>query len=390
MKTGKSMRILSLTNCPLDPVLGSGKTVLTYTSGLRSLGHEVVVAAPADYEWMPSFVRARKFRQAIGAWRYVRAAVARKSYDLIEFYGDEFWLAARWLSRRQRRPFLVAHSNGFEPLYHERARAMSPRPVTLGQKGRSLLTEHTHERFSQVAFQSADAFVGLCDIDRRSAVERGFFSTGRAATVPPGLDEEFLNRPQMPPEAPRVAFTGSWIPRKGTDKLARVMYSIMSRNESVKLDVFGAGGAVEEVRTSFPESLRGRIHVHPRLTNSDMAARLSRASVFFFPTQYEGFGMALAEAMACGCVPVTTPTGYGAEIAHGSEGHLCDFTDENGMEKAVEELLRNEARRRSMAASAHRKVQALQWERCTGALEELYLRWLEESGSSRLSPALLS
>jgi hypothetical protein len=43
------MKILSLTNCPLDPNLGSGKTVLSYTQGLRELGHTIDVADPKNY-----------------------------------------------------------------------------------------------------------------------------------------------------------------------------------------------------------------------------------------------------------------------------------------------------------------------------------------------------
>lgn len=50
------MRILSLTNCPLDPKSGSGKTVLMYSQGLRNLGQFVDVAEPKDYEDRKSVV----------------------------------------------------------------------------------------------------------------------------------------------------------------------------------------------------------------------------------------------------------------------------------------------------------------------------------------------
>ena len=48
------MKILSLSTCPLDPLLGSGKTRLRWSEGLRELGHTVDMAEPRDYEtWQP-------------------------------------------------------------------------------------------------------------------------------------------------------------------------------------------------------------------------------------------------------------------------------------------------------------------------------------------------
>ena len=384
------MRILSLTNCPLDPATGSGKTVLTYTNGLRLLGHGVEAVAPDQFEWMPRVRRARKFRQALGAWRFLRRRLASPDFDLVEFYGDEFWLAACWLQRQRRRPFIVAHSNGFEPLYHERTRAMGS--GTSGVRGelRSLMTRVTHERFSRVAFRSADAFVGLCEIDRQHAIKLGLFTSDCTATIPPGLDEEYLGRPMGAGCAQRVAFTGSWIPRKGTDQLCRVMRNLMERNPALRLDVFGAAGVGDGVHSAFPAALQPRITVHPRLASADMAQGIAQAGVFFFPTQYEGFGMALAEAMACGCAPVTTPTGYGAELKHGAEGQICDFIDEVAMERSIGELLDNQDRRNSMAKMAQRKVQSLQWRKCIKDLETLYLGWLDAASRKPPTPTLPS
>ncbi len=49
------MKILSLSaSVFLDPHLGSGKTRLQWTSGLRELGHEVDILQPSDVEWWPA------------------------------------------------------------------------------------------------------------------------------------------------------------------------------------------------------------------------------------------------------------------------------------------------------------------------------------------------
>ncbi len=108
------------------------------------------------------------------------------------------------------------------------------------------------------------------------------------------------------------------------------------------------------------------------------AARLARAKIFFVPSEYEGFGLALAEAMACGCAVVTTPTGYGAELRDGEEGLLCPFEDSGAMRAALARLLDDDALRTRIAGAGWRKVQGLRWESSVRKLETTYRRWLDE------------
>ena len=70
--------------------------------------------------------------------------------------------------------------------------------------------------------------------------------------------------------------------------------------------------------------------------------------------------MALAEAMACGCAPVTTRTGFGATLRDGEEALLCDFTDAGAMERAVLALLRDESLRSNIARRAWERVRRAQ------------------------------
>ncbi len=76
------------------------------------------------------------------------------------------------------------------------------------------------------------------------------------------------------------------------------------------------------------------------------------------PSFYEGFGLALAEAQACGCVPVvsrlegvTTPT-----IDEGSTGYLVDVGDVEGFAEALIRLGRDPSQWARMSAAAHAHV----------------------------------
>jgi len=366
------MRILSLTNCPLNPKSGSGKTVLMYTQGLRDRGHTVQVAEPQNYEWGSNLGRAKKFRQAWGAWRYVQQQLASETYDIIEFYGDEFWLVTWQLAQRQQRPLLVAHTNGLELLDFERSPAYKPTSAL-----RTWFNQQTHGKLSHLAFSQADAFVSLCELDRQHVLKLGYYTPDLAQVVEPGLDPEYLEVPWTADKAHRIAFTGSWTPRKGLGQLCRVMTQVMQSDLQVTLHLYGTGAHPDTICENFPTALHDRLIVYPRLANAEMAASLAQAKVFFFPSQYEGFGIALAEAMACGCAAITTPTGFGAELKSGTEAIVCDFSDEPAMIQSLNQLLQDDSYRIQIAQAGWQRVRSLTWDANIDLLDQLYRQWTQ-------------
>jgi glycosyltransferase involved in cell wall biosynthesis len=371
------MRILSFSTCPLDPLLGSGKTRLRWSTGLRELGHSVDMVEPKAYETWHGMRRALRFRQAWGACDFVKEKLQDGKYDLIEFFGGEFGLVTWQLSKQPDRPLIIAHTDGVELLASEREQAYNP-PVNIKGHLRAWFASQTHERLSRAAFVYADAFVTGCELDRRYVLEHQIYVPERTAVVEPGLDKEYLEMPFTLQKENRIAYTGSWIPRKATDKLTAVMTRVMERHESLYFDLYGTGGNRETILAGFPAALHKRIVVHGRIANSVLAENLAKAKVFFFPTQYEGFGMALAEAMACSCAAVTTRTGFGAELRDGEEALLCDFNDAEVMERAVLKLLDNEELCGRIARNGWQRVQALSWEANIRKLESIYSRWLSE------------
>ncbi|MDY6781653.1 MAG: glycosyltransferase family 4 protein [Cyanobacteriota bacterium] len=369
------MKILSLTNCPLDPSLGSGKTVLRWSEGLRKLGHTVDVCEPKDYQLWSKIRRGIKFRLAGGAWHYLRNRVNSNKYDLVECYGDEFWLLLTQIASQKKRPFLVAHTNGLELLHRDRARVYDP-PQSLRERAYDRFAEQTHDRFSRIAFNRVDAFVSICELDRRYVLNRGLYPSKKTATIEPGLDSEYFSIPFTPQRQNQIAYFGSWTPRKGLNQLCTVASAILTRHSDLSFHCYGTNTSPGVVINSFPVEIRNRIVVYPRLPTAKIVEDLSRVKVFFFPSQYEGFGMAVAEAMACGCAVVTTPTGFGGDLKSGKEAIICDFNDTEGMESAIHLLLSDETLRREIARSGYNRVQNLRWDLAVSQLEKTYLNWL--------------
>jgi glycosyltransferase involved in cell wall biosynthesis len=371
-----AMRILSLSTCPLDPHLGSGKTRLRWSEGLRELGHSVDMAEPRDYETWHGLRRALRFRQAWGACSFVKQKLEAGSYDLIEFFGGEFGLITWQLSKLRERPLIVAHTDGLELLASERWHAYSP-PRPLMARAHLWYSTHTHEQLSRAAFVHADAFVTGSELDREYVLGHGIFELERTAVVEPGLDNEYLAMPFIEKKEHRVAFTGSWTARKGIEKLTAVMTELLTRDRELRFDVYSRGDR-KSVLARFPASLHDRIEVYDRLGNQQLAEAVARAKVFFFPSSYEGFGMSLSEAMACSCAVVTTPTGFGAELRDGVEAFVCGFDDVEAMRQSVERLLSDEGLRLGMARAGWERVRGLRWESNIKKLESVYAGWVSE------------
>ncbi|QQT27083.1 glycosyltransferase [Sphingobacterium spiritivorum] len=81
--------------------------------------------------------------------------------------------------------------------------------------------------------------------------------------------------------------------------------------------------------------------------------KIKEGDIFIFPSKYEGFGLALGEAMSAGlpCLGFQSCSGVNELIEHGVAGFLAK--DESEMQKYLEELMQNRELRKEMGFQAH-------------------------------------
>lgn len=174
-------------------------------------------------------------------------------------------------------------------------------------------------------------------------------------------------------DEPVVLAAGSYSHRKGFDRLIRAYAPVARRHDGWQLRIFGRGDQEERLRALVEDSgLAGRVQLpgHTRALHEELA----RGSVFALSSRSEGFPMVVLEAMSHGLpvVAFDVHTGPAEMITHGRDGLLVPQGDVAGFSRALETLVRDEARRREMGRNAAESVRRFGGDRIKRRWEELF------------------
>ncbi len=105
------------------------------------------------------------------------------------------------------------------------------------------------------------------------------------------------------------------------------------------------------------------------VSDAALHALYSRAAVVWYPSRYEGFGLPIVEAMACGTAVLGSNSSSIPEIA-GDAALLVDPADATAHVEALSMLLTDEAARQALSDSGRRRAHLFTWERSATQLRE--------------------
>jgi glycosyltransferase involved in cell wall biosynthesis len=377
--TDRPLRILLVGDYPDDPRLGSAKVPHKLREEFRAAGHTCDALFADAFGEHPAGRQLRQLVSPLLGAKAIRRALSAAAYDIVDVASaDGLWFAAARRLGAWRKTACICRSNGLEHLNYHRmvedsVAGLTPKPWT-----RRLW--YPMSRLSQVAgvARLADRLILLTDIDRQFALGRGWQPAERIDVIPHGVSGRFLEHDNAPSERGRGAlFCGSWGHMKGITYLMAAFTALVDRGRPIPLTVLGCGVPAAEVIAAFPERTRPHVTIIDRVPEEQVIVEYRRHDLLVFPSTYEGFGLALLEAMSQGLPVIATPVGCAPDIVRdGDTGVIVPIRDSTALADAVMRLMDSPQDRTRIGANGAAAVSSMSWRRTAERTVDAYRRAL--------------
>ena len=141
----------------------------------------------------------------------------------------------------------------------------------------------------------------------------------------------------------------------------RALRAFAQANIDKNIHVLFSGKPSDQLANTAKElQIEDRVKFLGRLSEDELASTYKGALCLLFPSLYEGFGLPVIEAMACGTPVITSNTTSLVEIANNS-CELIDPTKIEQISKAIEKILDNIELRKKYVEYGLINIQAYKW-----------------------------
>lgn len=224
-----------------------------------------------------------------------------------------------------------------------------------------------HHYQKGASIQTADMCVCISEATRTDLLTHfPRVDPARTCVVPLGVDTtNFYPDPSPQRAKPYVLFVGQ---RQGYKRFDLAM-SAVAHVQGLSLAIVGPPLNDEE-RAMLERHLPGRWLEHPGVGREVLRRLYSDAFAFIFPSDYEGFGLPILEAMACACPVVAADRSSFPEVA-GDAALLVGQQEADAYAEALRRLHDDSVRQRLVAEGTAR-VTLFSWQRCFKQLVQCY------------------
>jgi glycosyltransferase involved in cell wall biosynthesis len=247
-------------------------------------------------------------------------------------------------------------------------------------------------RMTRSSARRAARVIAVSESTKRDLVELYGIPAKRVDVVANGVERQFqplspdqqaaFRRQQALPDE-FLLFVGTLQPRKNLDGLLRA-YALIAGQLNWPLVVIGGAGWLYDPigRVVRQLGIERRVRFQGYVEPDDLPAWYAAATIMALPSHYEGFGLPVVEAMACG-TPVVTSTSSSLPEVAGDAAVLVDPASPRDIARGILLLAEDEARRRELARRGIERAGVYSWERAAGETYEVYRRAARETVKER-------
>jgi len=191
--------------------------------------------------------------------------------------------------------------------------------------------------------------------EKVTAIPLGVTSTFRKAPAPKVTD--YLKKRKLPSRY--ILTVGTHEPRKNIASLVRALAS--TREDHVLVSIGWPGW----LNTEFDQEIRrlkmeSRVICLGHVPDEELVLLYSGASLMVYPSLYEGFGLPILEAMACGCPVICSNTSSMPEVA-ADAAILITPEDEIAMAEAIDNAMEDKVLRKRLIESGYSRASEFNW-----------------------------
>jgi glycosyltransferase involved in cell wall biosynthesis len=209
-------------------------------------------------------------------------------------------------------------------------------------------------------FRGAAGLIAISENTKRDAVRILGLDSRRIEVIYPGVPDIYFHVQRKPVARPYALYVGTIEPRKNIDTLLDAWQGSRLEDE-FDLVIAGPGGwAAEKTLARLASPPRG-VRYLGYVKEEELPELTASASVFVYPSLYEGFGIPVAQAMAAGVPVITSNTSCLPEVA-GEAALLVDPRSPAEIGTALEKLFLSDALRQQLGEAGRERAQQYRWE----------------------------
>ncbi len=195
----------------------------------------------------------------------------------------------------------------------------------------------------------------------------------RVRVIPEAVDESFHPGPPEERHPRTILFVGRREPYKNLRVLVTAFADLLKRVPDARLRVIGPPDPrypdAEQVAADL--NIEGSIEWEGYVSGLDLVAAYQQSAVFALPSRYEGFGLPVLEAMACGTPVVCGNRSSLPEVA-GKAAILVPPADASSLSHALEKVLTDPALAEDLSSRGLKHAATFSWERMAEATLDAY------------------
>lgn len=223
---------------------------------------------------------------------------------------------------------------------------------------------------------------------RDELLRRGLVAPDRTVVVHLGVDDDFSPKadpaadeqaskllPAINPEDIRILHVGSTIPRKRIDVLLHVFAAVREKFPQARLIRAGGRFTASQLRLLRQLHLQDTVVELPFLERRVLAAVYRQATLVLQPSDREGFGLPIIEALACGVPVVATDLTVlrevgGSAVTYCPSGNVVAWGDKVAF--LLDQWQSNPSRRHADVLASLTQAAAFSWKRYAAHMMEVY------------------